>query len=183
MLSKHIADDNFVFQQESTSVRYARITDQLLHRKILKFLSSKLWPQQPRAKANWLQDSITVSCEWRRLKKWSSNSNIAFEWKKMRFSCICVLPGSEEASIMRGGKIKHLLRASFIITFLPIIMTRVRICQSYTKTMVGRFLRHSVEKDYICSICSMSNAERLYINSLQNLEIQATIMQYSVSTK
>jgi len=75
--------------------------------------------------------------EIKQLVEFRQCTNTTFEWK-MRFSCFPVLPGSAEARVIWGGIVKRL------ITFLPKISKSVHICQSYSKSKVGRILRHGV---------------------------------------
>ena len=73
---EHVADDNFVFQQNSTP---ACNTVQLLQRKIVCFIFPEPWP--PTAQS-WTPlttrfresySSVNTICESSRLKKWSRN--------------------------------------------------------------------------------------------------------------
>jgi len=65
-------------------------------------------------------------------------------WVKNVISCFSALTGSAEAQVIWGGTVKRLLIAYFIgnISAKNIKIHYVR--QSYSKTKVGRFLRHGV---------------------------------------
>jgi len=92
---------------------------------------------------------VSVSCELKRLTKsnsWLNSGNARIHWVKMRFSCCCVLSGSPEAHVIRGGIVICLSIVCFISNIPakedqnPFYMS-----QSYSNSKVGRFLRHGVE--------------------------------------
>ena len=116
---KHVVDDNIIYlsaiQLMHAPAHGARNTVQQLLRKTLNFISPELWSQQARIKLNWLQDlgSVNISCKSTKLKKSSSNwlntgkALIQQLTKNMRFLCFRALPGSAEALVRWGGKIKY----------------------------------------------------------------------------
>jgi len=62
-------------------------------------------------------------------------------------SCFPVLTDSAEVQVIWGGIVKRLLIAYFIalsVTFLPKKSKSIHVRKSYSKTKVGRFLRHGV---------------------------------------
>jgi len=62
----------------------------------------------------------------------------------MWFSCFLLLPGSAEAQVIWGGR--RLLIAYFIGNIsAKKISKSIHVHQSYSKSKVGRFLRHGVE--------------------------------------
>ena len=70
----------------------------------------------------------------------------------MQFSCFPILPGSAEAQVIRGGIVKRLLIAYFIVTFLP-KNTRIRShVSNVQQAKGGTFLRHGVFKDLLNSV-------------------------------
>jgi len=76
----------------------------------------------------------------------SGNALIQHLSENMRFSCFPVLPGSAEAQVIWGGTVKCLLIAYFIGNIsAKKYQNAFHVCQSYSKSKVGRFLRHTVE--------------------------------------
>jgi len=94
---------------------------------LTSFLLNHARPTTPSC-THWLQDlgSYAAACigpyesrvkkteeiKDRHVEVWQC-TDTAFEWK-MRFSCFPVLPGSEEAHVIWGGTVKHLLIAYFV---------------------------------------------------------------------
>jgi len=71
--------------------------------------------------------------------------HVAFKWKDA-ISGFPVAPGSAEAIVRWGVKIKYILIAYFLSnTFATNCLQLNRVCKDYSKSKVGRFLRHSVE--------------------------------------
>jgi len=102
---------------------------------------------------HWLQD-LGSHIEQREYESWVKKTEEIKErlvdfWQhlneKMRFSCFPVLPGSAEAHIIWGGKVKCFLIAHFMGNISAKKISKcVHVCQSYSEPKVGRFLRHSV---------------------------------------
>ena len=75
------------------------------------------------------EDSAQVHCA----------CNSPTEWK-MQFLCFRVLPGSAEAHIIWGGKVKRLLIPYFISNISAKKYQKcIHVCQSYSKPKVGHF--------------------------------------------
>jgi len=62
----------------------------------------------------------------------------------MQFLCFPVLPGSAEAQVIWGGIVKHILIAYFIGDISAKKYQNLFTYVNYTKSKVGRFLRHGV---------------------------------------
>ena len=70
----------------------------------------------------------------------SGNALIQHLSEKMQFSCFPVLPGSAEVQVIWDGTIKRLLIAYFIGNISAKKISKcIHVCQSYSKSMVGRF--------------------------------------------
>jgi len=95
--------------------------------------------------------SVSMSRESKTLMKsrndWLNSGNALIQHlsEKMRFSCFPVLPGSAEAHVIWGGTVKLVLIAYFIRNISAKKISKcIHVCQSYSNSKVGRFLRHSV---------------------------------------
>ena len=70
--------------------------------------------------------------------------NAAFKLKDI-ISGFPVSPGSAEALVRWGRKMKYVLIGYFWATFCQKLLQSNGVCKDYSKSKVGRFLRHSVE--------------------------------------
>jgi len=117
---------HFLFQDDSALVRMHCVcnTVQLLRLSWLLF-SWTMPPNSPKLNALITRfresySSVSMSCESERLKKsrsdWLNSVNALTQRlsEKMQFLCFPILPGSAEAHIIWGGKLKRLLIAYFI---------------------------------------------------------------------
>ena len=134
--------------EDSALVHCAGNTLQLLH--LSHFVCPERCPQQPRAEhidyKIWgviqqreYESWVNKSDEIKQLVEFRQCTNTAFGWK-MLFSCFPVLPGSAEAQVIWGGKVKYFwILIALSVTFLPKISISIHMWQSYSKPKLGRF--------------------------------------------
>jgi len=119
----------------------------------LDFFSPKPCPPKAPSWTHWLQDLGSHTATWiwvlilesKRLKQSSSNwlnsDNAPIQRVKNAIFVFPVLPGSAEAQVIWRGIAKCLvfwLLALSVAFLLPKISKSVDVCQSYSKTKVGR---------------------------------------------
>jgi len=134
--------NNFVFQQDSAQVHFSCIhTVQLPQCKTLNFLSPELWPhnspefnsidyqlQSHIAAWGWAASNKRLNKLSQRLAEvWQCNSTALS--KRLLFLSFFISPGSTEALVWWGGKIKHLWLPTFSGTFVPKII-KINSCMS-----------------------------------------------------
>jgi len=96
---------------------------------------------QQREYESWVKKTEEVK-QW--LAEFWQCTDTAFEWKNASF-VFPSLPGSAEVDVTWGGILKCLLIAYFIRHISATKISKcVHVCQSYSKSKVGRFLRHSL---------------------------------------
>jgi len=164
---KHITDDIFFFQEDSTLVHMhcACNTVQLLRHSRFPFSWTMAPPTVP-SWTHWLQDlrSHTAARVWvvsqkDRRKSWtdwlnSGNALIQHLSEKMWFTCFPVLPGSAEAQVIRDGTIQRLLIAYFIA---DIYAKNIKMCSRMSRlqqTKSGTFFETQ------CTIINMPRVRR-----------------------
>jgi len=145
---KHVADDNFVFQQDSASSLRSGAAE--CNSRVLE-----LCLVQSRAETHWLQDwrSHTTAWAnrdrvyWREYESPVNNVESSIEWLKSGKAVIetliryfCVLPGSA----MRW-KNKPALIAQFLSTILPTILKPDNAFWYYSWKCRDAFVKHSMD--------------------------------------
>jgi len=90
---------------------------------------------------SWVRKTAEIK---ERLVEFLQCTDTALEWKNAIFVFPC-LPGSAEAHVIWRGTVKRLLIAYFIGNISAKNISKcVHVCQSYSKSNAGRFLRHGV---------------------------------------
>jgi len=128
---KYIRDDIFFFHEDSALAHWCTCFVRATQSKCcgtLDFLSSEpCEPNDPELYAlitrfRELCSSVSRPVWVASQKDWRNQGSTGWSlamhwysiWVKMRFSCFLVLPGSEQAHVIWGGTVKHLLIAYFV---------------------------------------------------------------------